>query len=443
MHANARRPTAAWSSCCSCCRSYWYCSSSDRRRSRRPPGHSVIVLYFVQTAMLEVGSAGNLLGWLNIALFSPNAIGQCIAPLTVYQQATFQIVMPLILFGELICVGAVHVMLSRYFVSRHSTARLTTPPSSRSRVQERLDSSGPGLQHRPVRECHSHLLLFSYTQVTVACLSYLVCVDVGGVSVVFTQPSMRCASGEYKRYLGLVVFALIMYVVGFPVAVLTFLWRRSLSRASQAQTHHGAVRMQPMPDCENALSSHPARSETSTIVLDFLRRYSPLFSMYSSRAWFWQVLVLVRRTIFVAFSRVAGAHSGVEVPRVLPDALGLAAAPDLLPSVLGRILQHRRVGLALLLILFSQSLNRLSCRRTRSSTEIYLFFLVVPPVGAVRDPGSVSCGIPRRATRRPSSTPRSRSMSGARPRWPRGRPRSLGGDGRNHRHACSCSGGRP
>jgi len=301
-------------------------------------GHSVVVLYFIQTAMLEVGGASKLLSWLNIALFSPNTIGECIAPLSPYQQTQVQIVMPLFLFAELLSLAGLHYLAHRRWAAvAQAEGRVAGKGAS---LFAHLRSSALGFVGSFIPDLYISaslsLLLFSYTQVAAACLSYLACVDVGDVSVVFSQPSMRCASDEYQRTLVLVIFALAVYVAGFPLAVLLFLWMRSdlvrnshllIAAYARAQAKaasadgpndsanadpDGGVDVGSIADLDTHGSGSGSASSPTAAAAHFLRRYSPLFSMYSSSAWFWQVFVLIRRTVFVAVSvtLVRSRHEG-------------------------------------------------------------------------------------------------------------------------------------
>jgi hypothetical protein len=343
-------------------------------------GHSVIVLYFIQTAMLEVGSANNLLAWLNIVLFSPNSTSQCIAPLNVYEQATLQIVTPIILFGELMLIGGLHYLASKKFARapRSVDGPYLQPSDLRCRVLAVLSAFSPDLYISATLT----LLLFSYTQVTVACLSYVACVDVGGVSVVFTQPSMRCVSAEYRRYLILVICAMVTYVAGFPLTVFAFLWK-NYSLVLSSHTH-----MEAEVKATN-LAVHKSNSSSAVVtsggpsahpaVSQFLRRYSPLFSMYSSRAWFWQVLELARRIVLVAIS-----VSLVRRPSMKFLAYSLAHLVALLLQLYLRPFSVAFYNFAELmshhlLILLIESLIAVLPPYS-ASTQAYLFAIVVPPV---------------------------------------------------------------
>jgi hypothetical protein len=390
-------------------------------------GHSVVVLYFVQTAMLEVGGATRLLGWLNIALFSPNSTGACVAPLSPYQQTQVQIVMPLFLFVELMVVAGLHYLAFRRWSvqaqaeGRRAAAHAHAPAKdiSLASLATRLRSSALGfvVSFSPdlYISASLSLLLFTYTQVAAACLSYLSCVDVGGVSVVFSQPSMRCASPDYRRTLVLVIIALAVYVAGFPLAVLLFLWRRSdlvrdshalVAARAKAKAAAAVAASEPSADSEDGVdvgsvadldvlgsesdsaaassssSSSPFSSSSAAsaaAAAHFLRRYSPLFSMYSPSAWFWQVFVLVRRTVFAAVS-VTLVRSSNEKNL----AFSLAHLASLLVQLHFRPFQSAffnaaEVAFHVLLIVLSMTLTAYLPPISRGA-ELFLFLLIVPPL---------------------------------------------------------------
>ena len=254
------------------------------------------------------------------------------------------------------------------------------------------------------------LLLFSYTQVAQACLSYLACVDVGGVSVVFSQPAMRCSSADYQRTLVLVAVALAVYVAGFPLAVLLFLWRRSdlvrdshaliVARAqaraaaanqradaedgvdvgSIADPDSGRTSSAGLSDSADGSGSGGSSSPSTAGAAHFLRRYSPLFSMYAPSAWFWQVFVLVRRTVFVAVSVTLVRSTG---DRNL--AFSLSHLASLLVQLQFRPFQasffnRAEAAFHVLLIVLSMTLSAKLPPLARG-TEIFIFLLVVPPLG--------------------------------------------------------------
>src|SRR5205085_2832982 len=109
-----------------------------------------------------------------------------------------------------------------------------------------------------------------------------------------------------------------------------------------------------------------------------LSRYSPLFSMYSERAWFWQVVVLVRRTIFVAIS-----VSLVRTPAIKFLAFFLAHFVSLLLQVNFRpfsveFFNQAEVQSHYLLLVLSVLLIAFLPPLT-TAVSVILFILVVPP----------------------------------------------------------------
>jgi hypothetical protein len=126
-------------------------------------------------------------------------------------------------------------------------------------------------------------------------------------------------------------------------------------------------------------SDHAGSSPSAAAAAHFLRRYSPLFSMYSADAWFWQVFVLVRRTVFVAVS-VTLVRSGGD----RNFAFSLAHLGSLLLQLHFRPFQSNFFNGAefashILLIVLSMTLNAKLPPLDRG-TEIFLFLLVVPPL---------------------------------------------------------------
>ena len=184
-------------------------------------GGVAVLLYFVQTASLEVGSSSRYLAWLQVFNFGTESSAECIAPWSTYQQLVVSLCMPLLLLGELLAVALAHRALHGYFRA-HPVDRADTDeqgPNAAAGASEK-----PCTQVRPVlslaaraRRMLSSLvsefswrryvaacmsvLLFSYTQVTVACVSYLYCVEVGAQRVLFTAPTVDCDSREYRRHL--------------------------------------------------------------------------------------------------------------------------------------------------------------------------------------------------------------------------------------------------
>lgn len=147
--------------------------------------HLVVLSYFAQTVMLELGTVNPLLSWLNIALFSPNSLGSCVAPLSPYEQTQIAIVMPLVLLAELACVGLVHFVVSMLMCCRPPTTSGSPVPSSSLFAKLRVFNINFYIS------AALSMLLFFYSQVTIACMRYIYCVDVSGVSVVSFAASVE------------------------------------------------------------------------------------------------------------------------------------------------------------------------------------------------------------------------------------------------------------
>jgi len=111
----------------------------------------------------------------------------------------------------------------------------------------------------------------------------------------------------------------------------------------------------------------------------FLVRYSPLFSMYSKRAWFWQVFVLARRTAFVAISVTL-----VRTPELRFLAYSLAHLASMLLQLYFEpfsVSFFNRAELVshVLLVVLSMMLTAVQPPYSRG-LQAGLFVLVVPPV---------------------------------------------------------------
>lgn len=85
-----------------------------------------VLLYFVQTAMLEVGSIHSILSWMDFVNFNlATTTSSCLAPLTPYQQVLLNLLTPIILLVELFIIAIIHLFL-------HSIARLRVSSDSHS-----------------------------------------------------------------------------------------------------------------------------------------------------------------------------------------------------------------------------------------------------------------------------------------------------------------------
>jgi len=291
-------------------------------------GGQVVLLYFIQTAALQVGELSSLTSWITFVNFDVLFAGnkQCIADLTPYQQTLFAILTPLLLGAEVIILALAHWIIHRHCI-RHGVTVMEDDGmnSNHSHIHRlwshiRRSSIRFFLTFHPSLYLRSFLsvLLFCYTSVSYSCFSYLRCVDVGGESRLFSSPSVECDSEEYEHYLIPVGIILTLYVVAFPIGVTLFLFTRrnqiiDTSGANNQGQEEVAARNGPsirdnidtggvaavVPALNMATKSWTMASTPSTCVESPLsRRWGPLYSMYESRAWYWQPLVLVRRMLF-------------------------------------------------------------------------------------------------------------------------------------------------
>jgi hypothetical protein len=120
------------------------------------------------------------------------------------------------------------------------------------------------------------ILVFSYTSVSNATLSFLNCVQVADSHVVFDSPAIDCDSERYKRWLGAVYFLLAFPVIGFPLAITVSLWHAN-RRRRLGEAH-------------------------------VVARWGFLYEQYRAETYWWEALALLRRSGLVAISVVLWNH---------------------------------------------------------------------------------------------------------------------------------------
>lgn len=212
-------------------------------------------LYFVQTALLIAGPAATTpaLSWLNIAAVNPQdpgSAGLCLGPITPIGKLGLALAMPFVYLAELFLTVLIHFLLT----------------------------SALGLGSDKAFSCAAYsrtllaLLLYSYTSLTTSTISFLNCVDFGSARVVALFPAIDCRSAAYQHLLPLVLLILAL-TLAFPVALaLLFLVRRKDIQADAADQR--------------------------------LHAWSNLFESFKPTSFFWTVVVLVRRTLYVACTTV-------------------------------------------------------------------------------------------------------------------------------------------
>ena len=258
-------------------------------------GLTAVVMYFLQTAMLEVSGQAVLLNWLQAINFDPafltstSSSTSCAMQLSSYGQVVLAVLMPLLLLCELACIACVHAMVrlccgagTGATEGATSDSTRTSRPSAYERPRIAVQRWSSRLSAAYYLNATVALLQFSYTSVAFACIRFLWCVEVGSARVVFSSPSMQCDSAEYARVLPLVLCALIGFVCGFPLLVLAGgYWRKQHAASRRAYA-----------DADSLAAGLVDVESPSTGII-------PLYVVYRSEAWFWSGLVLVRRTLFV------------------------------------------------------------------------------------------------------------------------------------------------
>jgi hypothetical protein len=271
-------------------------------------GATVVLVYFVQTASLEMGSSNHYLSWLKVSNFGAGSTSTCIAPLTPYQQTLLTLLTPIILILQMSTIALLHLALHRRAKRQETKQEVGEPEvdaaGTRSRrAAGRLNAAFQlwvqDFSWSKYIGCGLSILSFSYTSVSVSCVQYFYCVSVGSRRVVFNSPTMDCSSPEYYTYLLPVVIVFVTIVVGFPIGILIFLLtRRHKMQAVLRQT--ATSTMDEMMDGKREELSDSNRQQVAPHHVSlFLQRFGPLFAMFRAGAWYWQSQLLLRRTCFV------------------------------------------------------------------------------------------------------------------------------------------------
>lgn len=272
------------------------------RTSSSSAGFLDVFLYFVQSAMLIVGPLSNWLSWLSFVNFSPHSSPRCITPLTPHQQVLLSVTMPLILLSELVVVAVVHALLSAMCRLLRSLQCGCGPASIRRRAASMLESGG-SFEVQSYISAVFAILLFSYTEVATACIQFIHCISVADDRVVFAMPAIQCSGTDYTLLRLLVFLMLGVYILGFPLATVAFLRKRSgnVREAIMLASRRQAAQQANDSAGEGAVA--PLRPEDdSSPTSFFLASFGPLFVSYRGAAWFWSSCMLARRVAFVLVS---------------------------------------------------------------------------------------------------------------------------------------------
>jgi hypothetical protein len=241
----------------------WLHHSSQRTSS----AGLAILIYFCQTAALQLAGTSILLAWAAFVNFNPSVMlsstssgsggtgtvdttapphlqpdvaalpdSQCILPLDPYQQLVLNLCMPLLFLAELAIVALVHAMLVALMGMGHTSAGgnpSATGSSTSNSCCVRMQASLQRVLHalrqpfraRPYFRTAVGIVLFCYLQVASSCVKFLWCIDVQGEQRVFAEPAMNCRSAPYQELLPFVYVVLLGFVVGVPCAALLIGWR--------------------------------------------------------------------------------------------------------------------------------------------------------------------------------------------------------------------------
>lgn len=283
--------------------------------------------------MVEVGSVSSALSFLrflNLDLKTgtqSHLFSTCPFAIDPYALFAADVLMPLILLGELLIVFAVHTLLSKAGCCRQlrsSSAAAADgagvgqvdvalqPMESRSENAVESVPASPALNScsnssfgspalpPPFSLWNRYLATarsvgeFCFTQTTAACFRYLGCTSVAGASVVFAQPDLRCDSAEWRSTLVIVVLVLLLYVIAWPVGTLLVGWKQ-----------HRAGRVTEL-DAAQA----PQLTRRRTTLTQQLFASS---SSYTDASWFWSGVILLRRVIVLSIDSLAIAHYATRV----------------------------------------------------------------------------------------------------------------------------------
>jgi hypothetical protein len=132
------------------------------------------------------------------------------------------------------------------------------------------------------------LLLYSYNNFSLAILTFFHCQPLDSVhgSRLYSFPSVSCTSAGYRALLPAFIGALVVIVLGGPLALLLLLCRQRRAAAE-------AARLRPVLDeAEAAKQALAARIAYA--------RYGLLYASYRDDCWYWSCVVLLQRAVVIS-----------------------------------------------------------------------------------------------------------------------------------------------
>jgi hypothetical protein len=189
----------------------------------------------------------------------------CVAPATSLQKLTSGVYLPLICFGLILFTALIHALIC-YVGMRFP-----------DRVSPRIRAFfGYTFMKSPYLRTCINLVVWSYNSIVGAVVRFFSCQNVGPYAVLPEYPDVDCYSDDYGRlrtiYYGL-AFAV---VIGVPLALLV---------GTTTLHCRGLLKRGP---------GHEARYEK------LRTRYGVLFEVYRPNRFFWEVSVLLRRSVLTA-----------------------------------------------------------------------------------------------------------------------------------------------
>jgi len=293
-------------------------------KSHDAEGTTKIFFFFVQTAVLQLGSYSSWLSWLGFFNFQPDqATGDfCLLPLTRYQTLALPAIVPFLVVVQLCLFGLLH--FSSYVIKSwrieqkfHSELEIKLDANNNQQRYRPLESTlsqpdsssnGTGINNQQqsaitsscssiFSSCSRWFLSFSllphlssawylmptarytsallsvylqtYYSVSLVTLRFLHCVEVANEMIVFTNPSVNCNSSTYLAWRPFMIFLLVVHVGSAPGFLALFLYRNR------------------------------QRVLRRKLDKDFFSRYGTLFGCYSDDSYCFQSLVLFRQFLLV------------------------------------------------------------------------------------------------------------------------------------------------
>jgi hypothetical protein len=218
-----------------------------------------IFVYFVQMCLLFVGPE-TWISWLSV--FNMNIMmssgTNCVAPITPMQSILLGVLVPFVIFGELLLMFGLHGLL--WLCHRNRDPH---------RVYCARWFGTRTLQKTPYLRTTTSLFLFSYNSIAQATFTFFNCITVSSQRVLASSPAVDCNGEDYKKLTGL--FGLLLALLfGIPIAILLSLIRSN--------------KLGLLTDLKHR------------------RRYGVLFENYTPQMFFWQVIVIGRRSALVGIT---------------------------------------------------------------------------------------------------------------------------------------------